>query len=88
MPLLSLLAAAALTGSITDQPTTIAGVWSVGETQNCQNGPAWVFIADGYYVEVQLPDNGPQATGLWKDEGDAIAYTHDHTPYMVMDNSK
>jgi hypothetical protein len=57
------------------------GVWSLGETKNCATGPAWVFLADGYYAEVTLPSTGPSATGLWKDEGNAIAYTHSHMPF-------
>ncbi|NBW75847.1 MAG: hypothetical protein EBR34_08605 [Sphingomonadaceae bacterium] len=43
-----------------------------------------MFLADGYYAEVQLPDRGPSATGLWKDEGKAIAYTHSHMPFKDM----
>lgn len=57
------------------------GVWSLGETRNCETGPAWAFLADGYYAEVTLPDKGPSATGLWKDEGAAIAYTLSHMPF-------
>lgn len=49
------------------------GVWSLGETKNCDSGPARVFLADGYYAEVTLPDSRPSAIGLWKDEGSAIA---------------
>jgi hypothetical protein len=60
------------------------GVWSLGETRNCDSGPAWVFLADGYYAEVTLPSSGPSATGLWKDEGSAIAYTHSHMPFPDM----
>ena len=62
-------------------PAPIAGVWSIGETQSCDSGPAWVFFADGYYAEVQLPDGAPAAVGIWRDEGDAIAYTHAHMPF-------
>jgi hypothetical protein len=60
------------------------GVWSLGEMKNCKTGPAWVFLADGYYAEVTLPNKGPSATGLWKDEGTAIAYTHSHMPFPDM----
>ncbi len=62
----------------------LAGVWSLGEAKNCETGPAWVFLADGYYTEVKLPDKGPFATGLWKDEGQALAYTHSHMPFPDM----
>lgn len=62
----------------------LPGVWSLGETKNCDTGPAWVFLADGYYAEVKLPDQGPFATGLWKDEGSALAYTHSHMPFPDM----
>ena len=62
-------------------PTPIAGVWSLGETASCESGPAWVFFADGFYAEVQLPDGAPAALGIWRDEGDAIAYTHAHMPF-------
>ncbi len=65
-------------------PSTMPGIWSLGETKNCTSGPAWVFLADGYYTEVTLPDNGPSATGLWRDEGNAIAYTHSHMPFPDM----
>ncbi|WP_374614381.1 hypothetical protein [Sphingorhabdus sp.] len=60
------------------------GVWSLGETKNCESGPAWAFLADGYYAEVTLPNKGPTAIGLWKDEGTAIAYTHSHMPFGDM----
>ncbi len=63
------------------EPAYMPGVWSLGETRNCAAGPAWVFLADGYYVEVTLPSNGPTAVGLWRDEGNAIAYTHSHMPF-------
>ncbi|WP_298336107.1 hypothetical protein [uncultured Erythrobacter sp.] len=62
-------------------PAPIAGVWSIGETRSCDSGPAWVFFADGFYAEVQLPDGAPAAVGVWRDEGDAIAYTHAHMPF-------
>lgn len=78
------LAAAASEGAQPPQETNIAGIWSLGETRNCESGPAWVFLADGYYAEVKLPNEGPFATGLWKDEGRAIAYTHSHMPFSDM----
>ena len=62
-------------------PAPLAGVWSIGETRSCDSGPAWVFFADGFYAEVQLPDGAPAAVGIWRDEGDAIAYTHAHMPF-------
>lgn len=64
---------------------SLTGVWSLGETRNCSTGPAWIFLADGYYVEATLPDRGPSAVGLWKDEGSAIAYTHSHMPFSDRD---
>lgn len=64
--------------------TALPGIWSLGDTKNCLNGPAWVFLADGYYAEVKLPNEGPFATGLWRDEGGAIAYTHSHMPFPDM----
>lgn len=60
------------------------GVWSLCETKDCETGPAWVFLADGYHAEVTLPDQGPAATGLWKDEGNAIVYSHSHMPFQDM----
>lgn len=66
------------------EPAPIVGLWSIGETRNCTSGLAWAFMADGYYVEVKLPDQGPDAAGLWKDEGSAIAYTHSHMPFADM----
>lgn len=83
---MSILSLALATTAHAQQPGTagIAGIWSLGETRNCASGPAWVFLADGYYAEVRLPDEGPFATGLWRDEGDAIAYTHSHMPFPDM----
>lgn len=66
------------------EPASMPGVWSIGDTKNCVDGPAWVFLADGYYAEVKLPDQGPFATGLWRDEGNAIAYSHSHMPFADM----
>lgn len=43
-----------------------------------------MFLADGYYGEVTLPNQGPSATGLWRDEGGAIAHSHSHMPYPDM----
>lgn len=65
-------------------PAYLPGVWSIGETKNCASGPAWAFLADGYYAEVTLPDKGPLAMGLWKDEASALAYTHSHMPFPDM----
>jgi hypothetical protein len=82
---LAIFLAAASPASAQQQGTSsIAGIWSLGETRNCNSGPAWVFLADGYYAEVKLPNEGPFATGLWRDEGGAIAYTHSHMPFPDM----
>ncbi len=76
------LALAGLTGpSAAQQSDSIVGVWSLGETRSCDSGTAWVFFADGFYAEVQLPDGSPSAVGIWRDEGEAIAYTHAHMPF-------
>lgn len=40
-----------------------------------------MFFADGFYAEVELPDGQPSAVGIWRDEGEAIAYTHAHMPF-------
>lgn len=89
--MIELILASALAVSATASPAVdpvspgyMPGVWGLGETKNCETGPAWVFLADGYYAEVTLPDKGPSATGLWKDEGSAIAYTHSHMPFPDM----
>lgn len=63
---------------------SIVGVWSVGETSNCESGTAWAFHKDGYYVEVKLPDKGPTSVGMWKDNGATIDYTHSHMPFADM----
>lgn len=63
------------------QSDPIAGVWSLGDQPSCDTGPAWVFFADGFYAEVELPDGQPSAVGIWRDEGEAIAYTHAHMPF-------
>jgi hypothetical protein len=59
----------------------IAGVWSLGETRNCQSGPSWVFFADGFYAEITLPSTGPAAIGMWRESPTGIIYTHAHLPY-------
>ena len=84
--LASALAATASVSTAADvaNPAYMPGVWSLGDVKNCDSGQAWVFLADGYYAEVTLPDKGPSATGLWKDEGSAIAYTHSHMPFPDM----
>lgn len=78
-----LMTTAAVQATPAPPPPTpsIVGLWSLGETRNCESGPAWLFHADGYYVEVTLPDQGPSAVGRWVDEGGAIAYTHSHMPF-------
>jgi len=63
------------------EPASLTGVWSIGETRSCDAGAAWVFFADGFYAEVQLPDSNPSAVGVWRDEGEMIAYTHAHMPF-------
>lgn len=82
--ILATLSGAAPAVAESAQGNDIAGIWSLGETRSCQSGLAWVFLADGYYAEVTLPDKGPSATGLWRDEGSAIAYTHSHMPFPDM----
>lgn len=52
----ALLATATPVASIPATLSAMPGVWSLGETRNCQAGPAWVFLAEGYYAEVKLPD--------------------------------
>lgn len=84
---LAIIAAGSLgcaTPAAVAKDSDLHGVWSLGETKNCAAGPAWVFLADGYYVEVKLPDQGPFAAGVWKDEGHAIAYTHSHMSFSDM----
>lgn len=63
----------------------LAGVWSIGDAKRCDAGPAWVFLADGYYAEVQLPAGPIGALGIWRDEGAAIAYTHTHLPFAGLE---
>lgn len=84
LPIVVLAALALPVQAATPEPAYMPGVWSLGDTKNCEAGPAGVFLADGYYAEVTLPDKGPSATGLWKDEGIAIAYTHSHMPFPDM----
>jgi hypothetical protein len=81
--ILAALATTAATAA-TAPPPSIVGVWAIGETANCATGNAWVLHADGYYVEIALPDKGPKAVGMWKDEGAIIAYTHSHMPFADM----
>jgi hypothetical protein len=78
------MVAVVLAGSA--QASDMPGVWSLGETKNCEAGAAWVFLADGYYAEVTLPTSEPHALGLWRDEGNAIAYTHTHVPFAGLEN--
>jgi hypothetical protein len=77
------LAISAIASAETPAPS-IAGVWSIGDSANCASGNAWVMHKDGYYAEVGLPDKGPKAVGMWKDEGATIAYTHSHMPFADM----
>lgn len=79
---LALMAAAAATAN--PAPGAIPGIWSIGATRNCASGPAWVFMADGYYVETRLPDGALSATGTWREDGDKLYYTHSHTPFADM----
>ncbi|MES2290095.1 MAG: hypothetical protein V4530_10200 [Pseudomonadota bacterium] len=65
-------AAAAMTSS------SLPGTWSVGETRNCASGPAWVFLADDYYVKVHMPDKRAVRDWRWRDEGTSIAYMHSY----------
>lgn len=59
----------------------LSGIWSIGETRNCETGQAWLLMADGYYAEVMLPDGAPRAMGRWRDDGAALSYTHSHPPF-------
>lgn len=68
------------------QPAPLTGVWSVGETRACDSGEAWVFTADGYYVEVDLPSSPIGAVGAFVDKGNAIEYTHAHMPFASADS--
>lgn len=63
----------------------LAGVWSIGEARNCVAGPAWVLFADGQYAEVTLPAGPISSVGVWKDEGQALAYTHAHLPFAGLE---
>lgn len=82
MIILSLLLAQATPAASTDLP----GIWSLGEKASCSAGEAWVFTADGYYVEVTLPASPIHAVGVWEDKGTAIAYTHAHAPFASLAN--
>ncbi|HUD94057.1 hypothetical protein [Sphingobium sp.] len=74
-----ILAALLLMQSLNPAPLT--GIWSVGDMPNCSQGEAWVFTADGYYVEVDLASSQISAVGAFDDQGDAIEYTHAHIPF-------
>ncbi|MDF1835644.1 hypothetical protein ACSMXM_13610 [Pacificimonas sp. ICDLI1SI03] len=63
------------------QSNPIAALWSLGDQPSCDAGQVWVFFADGFHAEVRLPDGQPSAAGIWRDEGEAIAYTHVHMPF-------
>lgn len=89
MKMLAVIALAVAAPASAQTPAPLAGVWSIGQTRNCTAGPAWAFLADGIYAEVTLPDRGPSAIGLWKDEGTAIAFTHSHMPFpKLMETSQ
>lgn len=79
MQLARILLAVMLTGPASAQ--SLVGVWSVGEKRACERGPAWVLFADGQYAEVTLPSGPISALGLWKDEDQALAFTHAHIPF-------
>ena len=59
---------------------SIAGARSLGRTPGCDTGTAWVFFADGFYAEVQPSDGDLSAVGIWRDEGEVIAYTMTISP--------
>lgn len=63
----------------------LPGVWSVGETKNCADGPAWVFFADGFYGEMKLPSENINAVGVWRDTPKALLYTHMHLPFTGLE---
>lgn len=63
----------------------LPGVWSVGDTANCTDGPAWVFFADGFYGEMKLPSSAINAVGIWRDTGEAILFTHMHLPFAGLE---
>lgn len=67
--------------AMAQESASLTGVWSVGDTRSCDSGNAWVFLADGFYTEVKLKTGDISAAGIWRDEGDAIAYTHTHVPF-------
>jgi hypothetical protein len=69
-------------------PAPLTGVWSVGEVRNCESGEAWVFTADGYYVELQLPSSPIGAVGAFTDKGNAIDYTHAHMPFASAETAQ
>ncbi|USU13855.1 hypothetical protein NF701_08560 [Sphingomonadaceae bacterium OTU29THOMA1] len=78
---MSLMIALLLQTATTAASVPLPGVWAMGETANCASGEAWVFTADGYYVELTLPDGAIDAVGVWADKGNAIDYTHAHAPF-------
>lgn len=78
----SLLLVSFSTSVMAQEPAPLAGIWSIGETRSCDTGNAWVFLADGFYAEVKLKSRAISAAGIWRDEGDAIAYTHTHVPFI------
>jgi hypothetical protein len=82
--MLTALALTSATTAIAQTPASIAGVWAIGDKADCKTGNAWLFHKDGYYAEVALPDKGPKAVGMWKDDGATIAYTHSHMPFADM----
>lgn len=84
---LALIVAGALavpaTATAADAPL-VPGVWSLGETKNCEAPAASAFLAGGCYAEVMLPYRGPFVTGLSKKGGTALGYTQSHMPFSDM----
>lgn len=67
--------------ALAQSPSSLAGVWAVGEPAACATGNAWVFFKEGFYAEVKLPDGPTSAIGSWRDAGDALVYSHAHMPF-------
>ena len=66
------------------QIAPLPGVWVVGEAASFANESAWVFLKEGHYAEVKLPDGATSAVGSWRDGGDSLAYTHAHVPFTKL----
>lgn len=51
------------------------GVWAFNGRSECKVGNAWIFMSDGSYSEIMLPDFTAQGDGKWVLRGNTLFYS-------------